>query len=55
MKSHTPHPGPMPRRDPAELHDMAARLDREGLPEVAEAVRRTARVEEPVNEPNERP
>lgn len=52
-----PDPGPPPRRDPAELHEMADRLDREGLPHVAEAVRQKAREGEieTVSEPNEIP
>lgn len=44
-----PNPGPMPRRDPAELHDMAARLEREGLPEVAEAVKQSLTVQPTTN------
>lgn len=57
MKSNTPPPLPPIRRSPAEIHEMADRLEREGLVHVAEAVRQKAREGETktVSEPNEIP
>lgn len=53
----TPPPLPPIRRSPAELHEMADRLEREGLAQVAKAVRQKAREgeDETVSEPNEIP
>lgn len=45
------NPGPPPRRPASEMLDMAARLDADGLSEVARAVRMKVQDDDDLDEP----